>query len=205
MRKGVLLAILLVLACTPLARAESYVGLYGGAVFTDTAEVESADFSDDFETGWLGGAKVGGWMPSLPWLALEGNIWYAATSLDWTGGTRASDAGTFTSLDFDADQVNFSLSALLQYPYGCWRPYAGGGILGSWLMADFQSDLGATDDDEIGWGWLAQAGAEYMVARNISLFGEYRYVWTTYTLENSNSFDIDLASHNVMGGLNFRY
>jgi opacity protein-like surface antigen len=217
MKKGVLIALLLVLAWTPLAHADMYAGLYGGGAWLQDSDLEGKDnlagtnVKDiEWDTGWLAGGKVGGWMKSLPWVALEGNVWYSQVSASGNATLEEVGVGTaaVTDLELDADQVNFALSILLQYPTGRIRPYVGGGIVGSWLQISTNASGDDPESDTFGYGGMGQAGVEFMVTPMIGLFGEYRYIWTTYSFdeeEGDNNFDIDIQGHNFLAGLSVRF
>jgi opacity protein-like surface antigen len=195
MRKTVvLLAALLVLALAPLAHADSYVGIYGGyGLFQDT----DVDFNGtttqtnvELDSGGLVGGKLGWWMNTLPWVAVEVNVWN-----NWTGmGDREGGV--------DLDLLNFSGSLLLQYVMSPLRLYAGGGVVGCWA----EVTEGDVSESGLNVGAMGQAGVEWEIVPHWGVFGEYRYVYMPIEVEhegNTSEFNTDRSE--IIGGLNFRF
>ena len=195
------LAAVLVLALAAGAQAETYLGVYGGYTYIPDQDIDGDVVAPlpgvgetEFDGGYSAGGKIGYWMKTLPWLAVELNVWNTWSGLDKIAGTEVDD--------IDLNLLNFSGSLLLQYVTCPWRIYAGGGVVGTW------ADLSNDDDsvDNVGIGGLGQAGLEYLLAPNWSVFVEYRYTWCSLEFEEGGATaEIDLQRHEGIGGLNFRF
>jgi opacity protein-like surface antigen len=186
----VLLAAVLVLALAPLAQADTYVGVYGGYSLQQDSDVKAGDVTlaedHEFDSGGLVGGKAGYWMKTLPWVAVEVNIWN-----NWSGLGEQKGG-----VDIDLDLLNFSGSVLLQYLMNPLRLYAGGGVVGCW--ADF-TDAG----DSLNVGAMGQAGVEWEIVPHWGVFAEYRYIYLP--LEFDGELELDANSNQFLGGVNFRF
>jgi len=198
-RTALVVAAILVLALAGVAQAETYLGVYGGYTYIPKEDIDHAvgPFTSsgeiEFDNGYLAGGKLGYWMKTLPWLAVEFNVWNTWSGLDKIAGSSVSDV--------DLNLLNFSGSLLLQYVCGSVRAYAGGGALGTWAEA---KDSVSVDDLAI--GGLGQAGLEYLIVPNWSIFAEYRYCWNSFEFDKSgDTGKIDLGRHEGLAGINFRY
>jgi opacity protein-like surface antigen len=191
----VLLAALLVLALAPLAHADSYVGVYGGYAFYQDTDIELNGVTEvtnaELDSGGLVGGKLGWWAKTLPWVAVEVNVWN-----NWTGPADS---------DANLNLLNFSGSLLLQYVMSPLRLYAGGGVVGCW------ADFGVEDDSQssLNVGAMGQAGVEWEIVPHWGVFGEYRYVYMPLEFDDvehegvTAEFNADRSE--VIGGLNFRF
>lgn len=201
MRRTILavLTILMLALGAGAAQADMYVGVYGGYSLLQDEDITvavgplSATGEVEFDSGPTVGGKAGYWLKTLPWVAVEFNVWNTWAGVDKVAGSSVSD--------IDLTLLNFSGSVLLQYLSGPLRVYAGGGVLGTW--AEF-SNGDSVDDTAI--GALGQGGVEYEVVPHWTVFGEYRYTWNSFEFEEAGAkMEMDLGRHEFLGGVNFRF
>lgn len=91
--------------------------------------------------------------------------------------------------------------------------YAGGGLGIGFVNANNFSGAGTNvfDDDDTTFVYQAIAGAEYKINQHWSAFGEYRYVGMTdpevtlFPAAGGVTRDLDLNTHNVGGGIRYRF
>jgi len=145
--------------------------------FGARVEVEYAYRENEVETHRIGGARL---LPS-------------------TGDVNAHTVMTNVLFDFNKQSpLTF---------------YAGGGIGVGFVNAERFSGAGVNvfDDDDTTFAWQGIAGAEYKFDQRWSLFGEYRYVGMTdpqvtlFPAAGGATRDLDYDSHNVGGGIRYRF
>lgn len=191
-----LLSAVLLLALAAPAQAGGYAALYGGYVLVPDPSLQTAagvEIEDEGEPECASfGGKFGYWMPSLPWLAVELNIWNT-----WTDFTEPSLG------EFNINLINFSGTLLLQHFWGPVRAYGGGGLLVT--RADLDAEEGNSDlkgDSAV--GAVAQAGVEYIAVCNWSLFTEYRFSYNRFKfVDIDRKFDYD--RHEFLAGVGYHF
>lgn len=170
----------------------TYIGLYTGFDWiTDTNVTTNGVTTNNvgIDMGGMFGGKAGWALPWVPkWLTGEFNVW-----ADWTGSNKLP----VNNLTL----VNFSTSLLVNLSHDRWHLAMGGGILGT--VADLSD---GSSDTDAAVGAIAQAIVEYDLLRPFTVFGEYRFSWNDFTFNVAGTkTEFDLARHQFIGGVNYRF
>jgi len=188
---------------------EGFLDLYAGAAFTRDADttVTGIPFflgEIQFDTGFVGGTRIGYWFEGAPWLglALDGS-WFRLDT-DPSGGevTVIPVSGLL--------MVRLPLGKNRDFPKGQVQPYFGIG------PSAFISELAAKltplgvpvrfSDTAVHAGLDARAGLAVLPHKNVGLFVEYRYTsFEPKWREHGSTVDIDMNTHHVVGGISFRF
>lgn len=176
----------------------AYVGGFVGYGF-GTAKQDAADalFAVDDEldlSGWTVGATLG-----ANFTVAQGFILGAAGDIAWAGiGGYESVNG----VDYDINWTG-SFRGKAGFDGGAFMPYLTAGLAFAGATA---SDNGV-DNTQVHFGWTAGAGVEVAVADQISLDLQYRYSdygTAEYDLP-VNDATIDLSTHSITAGVNFKF
>lgn len=183
-------AVLVWLALSGSARADGYLGVYGGYAGVQQTTVDFDHFTlpekADFEPGGLVGGKLGGWLKCFPFLALELNVWQTWSAVEMTS---------------DVTLLNFSGSLLLQLPLDNVRLYGGGGVVGTRAKSE---QFDSTTDWAV--GGMAQAGVGIRLIGGLGVFAEYRYSWTPVKFDlDGSAFKMDLARNEALAGVSLQF
>jgi opacity protein-like surface antigen len=174
---------------TTLAQAEWYVGGYGGianpGAFSNVTlsdsivggGVANARINDlELKTGLAGGAKVGYFFETRPWLGLETDLYTMApsvTSQTIVGGTPSgrvfADNMPATSLRLSVWAVNLIIRSPSMSDV--FQPYGGIGY-GLFFATGSRGGRSLT---QINPGFQFVAGARYVLTQEWALFGEFKY------------------------------
>lgn len=176
----------------------AYVGAfvgYGWGTLADTdGNILPTAPSETDLSGWTVGAKLGANFSVGGGLVLgaEGDVAWAGI-----GGYNSAD-----TVDFDINWTS-SLRGRAGYDAGAFMPYLTGGLA---LAGGTVSD-GPTDNSQVHFGWTAGAGVEVAATEQISIDLSYRYSdygQASYNTGGSDS-DLDLSTHAVTAGVNFKF
>jgi len=153
--------------------AGMYVGGGIGATFTDDADldVSGAGFDGEvsFDTGYAGIASIG-------------YKWTNGFRFELEFGGRKNDVDGVSPGGSDSGSVN-SLSLfgnlLYDFGWGAFSPYIGAGVGGVHVNASNYRGPGGlvVDDSDNVFGVQGIAGIGYMIAPDIQLFADYRYLY----------------------------
>lgn len=142
--------------------AQFYVGVYGGSPIVHDANTEAGsrllqvigneakedgvnitalevDVSDtEFDAGWLLGGRVGYWLESLPFLALEAEFYGSLFEISEqntsfrtsiaAAGVSGSTTPTVPLQGADMEVFTLGLNILARYPFSSIQPYGGVGV-----------------------------------------------------------------------------
>jgi outer membrane immunogenic protein len=145
-------------------------------------------------SGWTVGAKLGAnfSVGSGIVLGAEGDVaWAGIGGFDGTNNT-----------DFDVNWTS-SLRGRVGYDAGAFMPYLTGGL----ALAGATASEGGTDNTQTHFGWTGGVGVEVAATEQISLDLNYRYSdygQATYNVGSGDS-DLDLSTHAVTAGVNFKF
>lgn len=171
----------LLLVAGAASAAEPYVEIFGGAVFQPDLEWGGLDY--EMDTGWNAGATVG-WFVT-PSVALEAEVMHTTA--------------TYTGYDNDLESTSLMLNAVYHFqPSGRLQPYLGAGVGGVEVVYD-----GPSESSDTVMGWQLMGGVLVPVSERVSLFAEYRYQDAEEA--SDGGLDWDYMSHNVSGGVRFRF
>lgn len=175
----------------------AYIGGFVGYGWGTAAEApgDLLISTDEIDlTGWTAGATLGANFTVTPGFVLG-----AAGDLAWSG-IGGYDAGN--GVDYDINWTG-SLRGRAGYDAGAFMPYLTAGLAFAGATA---SDNGV-DNTQMHFGWTAGAGVEVAVADQISLDLQYRYSdygTAEYDLP-VNDATIDLSTHAITAGVNFKF
>jgi outer membrane immunogenic protein len=176
----------------------AYVGGFVGYGWGTMADqdgnvlISSGDETD--LSGWTVGAKLG-----ANFSVGGGLVLGAEGDIAWAGiGGYNDDA----DVDFDINWTS-SLRGRVGYDAGAFMPYLTGGL----AIAGATASEGGTDNTQTHFGWTGGVGVEVAATEQISLDLNYRYSdygQATYNVGGADS-DLDLSTHAVTAGVNFKF
>lgn len=179
----------------------AYVGAFAGygwgtLVDEDGGILDAAGDETDL-SGWTLGATLG-----ANFSVGGGLVLGAAGDVAWSNIGGFNDA-VVPGVDFDINWTS-SLRARAGYDAGAFMPYLTAGL----AVAGATASSGATDNTQVHFGWTAGAGVEVAATEQISLDLQYRYSdygQATYDLGAGGTSDLDLTTHAVTAGVNFKF
>ena len=204
----VLVAALVALAVTvsapALARAETFLELYGGGAFpldSDTTIsgpgfvlIGESSYKESFVVGGRGGYYFEG---GVPWLGLALDVSYFKADIDLPSGAENEVVPVSLLLMLRAPLVQSPA-----FPRGRLQPYVG---IGPSFVYSKSKD-GTASDTSFDLGFDFRMGLAWMLTKNVGLFGEYRfsYVQPDYDL-NGEHVEPDFSVNHLAVGLTFRF
>ncbi len=168
-----------------------FVGYGWGTMADEDGNILLAPGDEIDLSGWTVGAKLGANFSVGGGLVLgaEGDVAWA--------GIGGYDAG----IDFDVNWTS-SLRGRVGYDAGAFMPYLTGGL----ALAGATASDGPTDNSQVHIGWTAGAGVEVAATEQISLDLNYRYSdYGQATYDLGTPSDLDLSTHAVTAGVNFKF
>jgi outer membrane immunogenic protein len=144
--------------------------------------------------GWTLGATLG-----ANFSVGSGLVLGAAGDVAWSGMGGYDDVN---NTDFDVNWTS-SLRGRAGYDAGAFMPYLTAGL----AVAGATARNSGTDDTQVHFGWTAGAGVEVAATDQISVDLQYRYSdygQATYNVGGGSS-DLDLSTHSLTAGVNFKF
>ena len=195
----VVIVVLIVLS-TAAARAEGFIDLRAGAAFTENSDVEIFGFrlKTEHEDSATAGLRAGYWFDSLPWLGLAADVSYFAP--DDSGGPSIDVIPISPLL-----MLRAPLAVSEEFPNGRLQPFAGIGPGVFVSLVDF--GVSGQEDESVDVGVDVHAGLRFLIARNASIFLQYRYTWFEPTKIEifGRDYDPELSTHHVAGGIGLHF
>lgn len=177
------------------APASNWTGAYVGAnlgyswdkVTADTGFGSEIDGNGGFVGGQVGynfqldNGVVVGLQGDLDWANIKGTDTNGLTdTIDWTGAITG--------------HVGYAFDAVMPY------------VLGGVAFANNKIESGANSETQVHTGWTVGAGAEVMLASNISAFAEYRYSdYGSKDYTNPAATGVHPTDNSIRAGLNFHF
>ena len=158
----------------------------------------------------IAGVKLGYYLPGkLRWLGAELESFYTNPHIKQqrfsSGGAFRGGAPTFTVQGAAGSHMRVATQALnvvVRYPGESFQPYAGMGLGVFWgRTSGFITDTGS--DVALGMNFLT--GLRYMVTPEIAMFGEYKYVATTFDYGGTAMMRADYQAHHFVFGLGYHF
>lgn len=146
-------------------------------------------------SGWTVGAKLG-----ANFSVGGGLVLGAEGDVAWAGFSGYDDV---PGIDVDVNWTS-SLRGRAGYDAGAFMPYLTAGL----AIAGATASDGPDDSSQVHFGWTAGAGVEVAATEQISLDLQYRYSdygQATYDLGGGAVSDLDLNTHAVTAGVNFKF
>lgn len=173
----------------------AYIGAFAGYGWgTLSDETATPLLTDDIDVnGWKIGVAAG-----ADFTLSEALVAGIVADIAWDNAS-----GEDTALGFTYDtNWSGSVRGRLGFDGGAFLPYVTAGL----AFANATADDGVASDDATHIGWTAGAGVEFAVADNVSLDLQYRYSdYGTQTYALGADTDLNLTSHAVTAGINFRF
>lgn len=196
--------------------AESYVSAYAGGVIPSDSDVAGNSGSGGkgeaiFDTGFGLGVKMGHWFTerNAPFFGLLVDLNAHFPKID-----KLKDTTTRVDIEFDMKVLSATINALMRYPEGNLRPYAG---IGAGLyyakiedgalpvsVAGMSAGSFASESDSV-LGMQLLAGLDFVVSSNVSIFGEYRYVLANFEFGGNVGIDLDYRANEFFGGVTYSF
>lgn len=170
-----------------------FVGYGWGTLMDDDGNITPTAPNETDLSGWTVGAKLGANFSVGGGLVLgaEGDVAWAGI-----GGYNNAD-----DIDYDINWTS-SLRGRVGYDAGAFMPYLTGGL----ALAGATVSDGPTDNSQVHFGWTAGAGVEVAATEQISLDLNYRYSdYGQATYDVGTPSDLDLSTHAVTAGVNFKF
>jgi hypothetical protein len=191
------------------ASAEWFLDFYGGASFTEDADIEirdaiGLDDKVEFETVGTGGGRFGYWLEGLglPWLGIAVDVSYFAPKTERSALDARLEVIPISALVL----FRLPLFASPAFPHGQLQPYIGAGP--SLFITDVKIDTGLTgeerSDAQTEFGGDARAGITFLITPNFGLFVEGRYTFFQTNPGGQNT-EFDVETFHALGGLTFRF
>ena len=163
----------------------------------------------DLKNALVYGAKVGHYFGALPWLGIEGEVYYSTPHIKQQFVTRTEPGQPVVSGDspgFTMSVFTLAMNLMARYPGERFQPYAG---LGLALSKAHRRD-GATGDTQSSTqpGLNALLGLRYKVDQHIGLFTEYKFNHTRFKFdETSVNFGNNMTynAHMLVFGVSFSF
>jgi outer membrane immunogenic protein len=165
---------------------------YGWGTVNDKAGT-ILDNNDVELSGWTVGATLG-----ANFTVAQGFILGAVGDVAWSG-MGGYDAG----VDYDINWTS-SLRGRAGYDAGAFLPYLTAGL----AIAGGTASYDGKDNTQVHFGWTAGAGVEVAATEQISVDLQYRYSdygQATYELTGLGKSDLDLSTHALTAGVNFKF
>jgi len=199
-----LVALAVTVSAPALARAETFLELYGGGAFpldSDTTIsgpgfvlIGESSYKESFVVGGRGGYYFEG---GVPWLGLALDVSYFKADIDLPSGAENEVVPVSLLLMLRAPLVQSPA-----FPRGRLQPYVG---IGPSFVYSKSKD-GTASDTSFDLGFDFRMGLAWMLTKNVGLFGEYRfsYVQPDYDL-NGEHVEPDFSVNHLAVGLAFRF
>ena len=171
----------------------AFLGYGWGTLAAEDGDVIGAPELD--LSGWTVGAKLG-----ANFSVGSGLVLGAEGDVAWAG---IGGYDSVNDTDFDINWTS-SLRGRVGYDAGAFMPYLTGGL----AIAGATASNSGTDDTQTHFGWTAGAGVEVAATEQISIDLGYRYSdygQATYDVGGPGSSDLDLSTHAVTAGVNFKF
>ena len=133
------------------------------------------------------GAKLGYYFDSIKWLGVETEVFNSTPHLKQQNAT-VSFGGASATATFPGQSVRVlnwaPINIVVRHQMGQFEPYAGIGM--GVFFANLTDGASGESSSSTNVGLNTQVGLRYLVTRNVSLFGEWKY--------NRASFDFSESS-----------
>jgi opacity protein-like surface antigen len=215
--------------------AEWFADLYVGAAITRNQDVKidqpdlglrTTDKDVRFDESVLFGGRVGYWFESLSLLGIGLDAFHfrpdvsrqTRTAEVCFGGACVPQSLAIAKVELDVTVIGFDvllrypLLKSPQFPRGRLQPYltAGPAIFIAHGKDSTNFVPANQSDTEVEIGVKAGAGLAWQFHRHIAIFGEYRFTHFSPEFEIRNlggrtTLKTDLNTHNLIGGVSFRF
>jgi opacity protein-like surface antigen len=232
----------IMVACLALtagpASAEWFADVYVGQSFTDKSDVTvhgapgQTVFRDvDFDRTLVTGGRFGRYFDAVPFLGLGVDVSYFSapigpqtTRVDGCVPSGSCGGGQSSPKRIDIDSWAISADVMLRLPllktqtapYGALQPYIAGGVpfvittVTPRSTAIFRNH---DEDTDYSFGYKLAGGLAFHIARNLMLFGEYRFTHVQVSVDELRNADgghharlrTDLDTHSALVGLSARW
>jgi opacity protein-like surface antigen len=172
-----------------------FIGYGWGTLADEDGIILSTAPNETDLSGWTAGATLG-----ANFSVGSGIVLGAAGDVAWSGIGGFNNDDT---IDFDINWTS-SLRGRVGYDAGAFMPYLTAGL----AIAGGTASDGPDDSTQVHFGWTAGAGVEVAATEQISIDLQYRYSdygQATYDLGGGSASDLDINTHAVTAGVNFKF
>jgi opacity protein-like surface antigen len=214
-----LLSLSLALTSTPV-QAEVYVaGQVGVSIpnrFSNIQGVESnvgltvSDLS--LQNSFIYGAKLGYYFDSMKWLGLETEVFNSTPHIKQQDAAISVPgfSGTLNLAGTSLRVLNWSpVNVVVRYQMGQFEPYAGVGM--GVFFANVTNSGTGESSSSTNVGLNTQLGLRYLVTKNVSLFGEWKYNRASFNFSPSSPTQStggvkgDYSAHILAFGIGYHF
>ncbi len=171
----------------------------------------------DLATSPLYGAKVGYFFPGLNWLGIEGEFLYSNPHMkqqsSTSSGTFNTPIGPVTTENTrvvpgaHVRMMTGAVNVIARYPGKRFQPYIGVGFTMNW--ARFSSPEPRSGRAQVASdtspGFNVLAGSRFFLTKRVALFGEYKYMKSSFDFGNNVLFQADYSAHNLIAGVSLHF
>ena len=199
------------------AQAEMYVAGQVGVNIPNKADnIEGVDSlaglklsNIDLQNSFMYGGKLGYYFESMKWLGVETEVFNSHPNIKQQDVTASGPGGSITATlpGQDLRVLNWSpLTVVVRYQAGQFEPYAGVGM-GVYFARLHNGQTGESSSDT-NVGFNSQLGARYLVTKNLSLFGEWKYNRAHFNFSetaNTGGFKGDYSANLFAFGVGYHF
>ena len=164
------------------------------------------------QKSFMYGAKLGYYFDSMKWLGVETEVFNSTPHLKQQTATvsagAASATGTFIGQDVRV--LNWApINIVVRHQMGQFEPYAGIGM--GVFFANLTDGASGESSSSTNVGLNTQLGLRYLVTKNVSLFGEWKYNRASFDFSESSptqatgGFKGDYSAHFLAFGLGYHF
>jgi len=193
--------------CWPLSQAQAgrvgtYITGFGGMTYVEDAGISGpgvpsgAEFT--FDTGWNAGGAIG-----HDYGSFRAEVEVAYRENDLESASAPGFPTTPAQFGEQMQSLSYMLNLFLDFENNSpLTPYLGGGIGGATI--EISDNTGFEDDDTV-FAFKGAAGISWSLGPNLDLLVDYTYLRTTDPEFSSIQQEIEYSTHNVSGGIRFRF
>jgi opacity protein-like surface antigen len=133
------------------------------------------------------GAKLGYYFDSMKWLGVETEVFNSTPHLKQQDVTLSAGGASATA-NFPGQYVRVlnwaPINIVVRYQMGQFEPYAGVGM--GVFFANLKDGASGESSSSTAVGLNTQLGLRYLVTKNVSLFGEWKYNRASFNFSESS-------------------
>ena len=202
-------------------QAEVYIAGQGGVSFPNSfSNIEVVGFSGltisdlSLHKSVMYGGKLGYYFDKLKWLGVETEVFNSTPHIKQQPATASFGGFTtppVTLIGQDLRVLNWApINVVVRYQMGPLEPYAGVG-LGLFFARVHDAASGESSSSNWRPGLNTQVGIRYMLTKQLSLFGEWKYNRASFNFDASSptqatgAFKGDYSAHIAIGGVGWHF
>jgi opacity protein-like surface antigen len=180
---------------------------------TATGAPSGTTFSDlELKNSFMYGAKLGYYFDSMKWLGVETEVFNTTPHFKQQTATLTVPGFGSGPVDLTGQYVRVltwaPVNLVVRYQMGQLEPYAGVGM--GVFFARVKDGESGESSSSTRVGLNTQVGLRYLVTKNISLFGEWKYNRASFNFNESPNGNVigikgDYAAHLLAFGVGYHF